>query len=56
MAMELNLHFPTPEEVIVRWEREESERLPFTVPLSDQERQNLAWYIEGYSSSYAADI
>jgi tetratricopeptide (TPR) repeat protein len=56
MDLELNLRFPTPEQVIVRLGDDESELLPFRGPLTEPDQQDLHWYLEVYATQYAADV
>ena len=60
MTLELNLRFPTPEQVIVRLieddDHDESEPLPFRSPLAVPDQQDLHWYLEVYAAQYAADV
>jgi hypothetical protein len=60
MNLELNLRFPTPEQVIVRLDddgdHDESEPLPFRGPLTEPDQQDLQWYLEVYAAQYAADV
>ncbi len=60
MSLELNLRFPTPEQVIVRLieddDHDESELLPFRGPLTEPDQQDLQWYLEVYAAQYAADV
>jgi tetratricopeptide (TPR) repeat protein len=56
MSLELNLRFPTPRQVIVRLDDDESEPLPFRGPLTEPDQQDLHWYLEVYAAQYAADV
>lgn len=55
MSLELNLRFPNPGQVIVRLGDNETPTLTFTNPLSDAERDNLAWYVETYGAHSLGD-
>lgn len=55
MTLELNLRFPDPHHVIVRLGDSETASLPFTNPISDQERRDLAWYVETYGAHSLGD-
>jgi len=60
MTLELNLRFPTPEQVVVRLieddDHNESQSLPFRGPLAPPDQQDLQWYLEVYAAQYAADV
>ncbi|MFO1430984.1 MAG: tetratricopeptide repeat protein [Candidatus Competibacteraceae bacterium] len=60
MTLELNLRFPTPEQVIVRLieddDHDESESLPFRGPLAVSDQQDLHWYLEVYAAQYVTDV
>jgi tetratricopeptide (TPR) repeat protein len=56
MNLELNLRFPTPRQVIIRLDDDESELLPFRGPLTVPDQQDLHWYLEVYAAQYAADV
>ncbi len=60
MSLELNLRFPTPEQVIVRLieddDHDESESLPFRGPLTEPGQQDLHWYLEVYAAQYVTDV
>ena len=50
MTLELNLRFPTPEQVVVRLGDEETAALAFANPFTDKDRKDLSWYVETYGS------
>ncbi len=52
MSVELNLRFPDPQHVIVKWGDSKLTSLDFQVPLTAKERHYLAWYLETYASHY----
>ncbi|MBW4592461.1 MAG: CHAT domain-containing protein [Brasilonema angustatum HA4187-MV1] len=54
--MELNLRFPEINQVIVKLDEQETERLPFTSPLSAEDQENIRWYLETYSTHYTTDV
>lgn len=52
MSVELNLRFPDPRHIIVRWGDLETEKLNFRSPLDAKERKDLTWYLETYAAHY----
>ncbi len=60
MPLELNLHFPDPQHIIVSLisdnNHEETELLDFTYPLTDKDYQQIRWYLEKYATPYSTDI
>jgi hypothetical protein len=50
MPIELNLRFPDPAHVVVRYDGEETAALPFAIPLTAKDHQDLRWYVETYGS------
>lgn len=55
MTVELNLRFPDPEHVIVRFDDRETESLPFSNPITAQDREDLRWYVEVYATHALGD-
>ena len=50
MTLELNLRFPSPEQVVVRLGDDETAALAFANPVSERDRKDLSWYVETYGS------
>ncbi len=46
--MELNLRFPENNQVIVKFDDQETDRLDFVSPLSAADREEIRWYLETY--------
>jgi tetratricopeptide (TPR) repeat protein len=55
MSSELNLRFPDEAHVLVSLDGEESGRLPFSSPFTDQDRRDLPWYLEVYGAHSLGD-
>lgn len=53
--MELNLRFPDPGQVVVRYEDDESRALDFASPLTSEHLADIRWYLEVYGAQYTAD-
>ncbi len=53
--MELIIHFSSPTEFSVRYDDDETERLTFNNPISDEHYQDIRWYLETYSTAYIAE-
>ncbi|MFN6525988.1 tetratricopeptide repeat protein [Nostoc sp. ChiSLP03a] len=54
--MELNLRFPEINQVLVRLDDLETDRLNFTSPLAAEDLEDIRWYFEVYANSYTADV
>jgi tetratricopeptide (TPR) repeat protein len=54
--MELNLRFPEINQVIIKLDEQETERLPFTSPLSAEDQEDIRWYLETYAAYYTTDV
>ncbi|MDZ7959330.1 MAG: tetratricopeptide repeat protein [Aulosira sp. DedQUE10] len=54
--MELNLRFPEINQVIVRLDDLETDRLNFTSPLAAEDLEDIRWYFEVYATNYTADV
>ncbi len=46
MSTELNLRFPNPEQVVVRFGDDETAALPFQNPLTAKDHADIRWYVE----------
>jgi tetratricopeptide (TPR) repeat protein len=55
MSSELNLRFPDEAHVLVTYDGEETERLPFQSPLTPRDRRDLPWYLEVYGAHSLGD-
>jgi hypothetical protein len=53
--VELNLRFPTAEQVIVRFNANETENLAFQSPVTKKDLADLGWYIEVYAAQCEPD-
>jgi tetratricopeptide (TPR) repeat protein/CHAT domain-containing protein len=56
MALELNLRFPDPGQVVIQLEEEESGAISFASPLGAAALKDIRWYLEVYSAQYTADV
>ncbi|BDI17456.1 hypothetical protein ANSO36C_32580 [Nostoc cf. commune SO-36] len=54
--MELNLRFPENNQVIVKFDEQETDRLAFASPLSAADREEICWYLETYAAHYTMDV
>ena len=54
--IELNIRFPNPSQVIVKFEDDETESLAFQSPFDKNDFSDIAWYLETYAASYIADV
>jgi hypothetical protein len=55
MPAELNLRFPDPDHVVVRFGDEETAALPFADPLTAKDHQDIRWYVEVYGAHSLGD-
>jgi len=60
MLLELNLHFPDSQHIIVSLNadngREETDLLDFSSPFSEKDFDKIRWYLENYATEYSTDI
>jgi tetratricopeptide (TPR) repeat protein len=60
MLLELNLHFPDPQHIIISLNtdngREETDLLDFSSPFSEKDFKKIRWYLENYATEYSTDI
>ncbi|MFN6569639.1 CHAT domain-containing protein, partial [Dendronalium sp. ChiSLP03b] len=56
LNMELNLRFPEINQVIVRLDDLETDRLNFTSPLAAEDLEDIRWYFEVYATNYTTDV
>ncbi|MEM9272541.1 MAG: CHAT domain-containing protein [Cyanobacteria bacterium P01_F01_bin.143] len=54
--MELNLRFPTTNQVIVKLDDNETEALEFISPIVEADLKDIQWYLETYAAQYTADV
>jgi hypothetical protein len=54
--MELDLRFANAQQVVVTLEGEESEPIAFVSPFTDEDLQELRWYLETYAAAYIMDV
>jgi tetratricopeptide (TPR) repeat protein/CHAT domain-containing protein len=52
---ELSLRFLSQNQVIVKFENEESETLAFKLPITKKDLEDLRWYIEVYAAQYTGE-
>lgn len=56
MSLELSLRFPEINQLVIKLEELETDYLDFISPLSEDELQEIRWYLEVYSTSYTTDL
>ncbi|MEL7355821.1 MAG: CHAT domain-containing protein [Cyanobacteria bacterium J06560_6] len=56
MSLELNLRFPEPGSLVIKFDESESDRLSFEMPLTVRDQEDIRWYLEVYSAQYTADV
>lgn len=54
--LELNLRFPKINQVIVKFDDDETDTLDFVSPLSQEDLKDIQWYLEIYGSRYTTDV
>jgi hypothetical protein len=54
--IELNIRFPAPNQVIVKFDEDETETLDFQSPFNKYDFEDIAWYLETYAAHYIADV
>ncbi len=54
--MELNLRFPNENQVVVKFDEQETDALDFASPLTEADLKEISWYLEKYPVQYAADV
>ncbi len=55
MSQELNLRFPDQDHVVVSFDGETTGTLPFAVPLTAKDREDIQWYLEVYGAHSLGD-
>lgn len=53
--MELNLRFSSVNQVVVKGDRQETDTIDFTSPLTEDDLKDIQWYLETYSNYYTSD-
>ncbi len=56
MTVELNLRFPEINQVIVRFDENETDTLDFESPISEEDQKNIQWYLEVYATRYTTEV
>ena len=56
MYQELNLEFPTENQVIVHFNDQHSNRLDFQSPVTEEDQKDIQWYLEVYAHLYTTDV
>lgn len=56
MKLELNLRFPSQNQVIVKFDDDETGSLDFHPPFDKQDFSDIAWYLEIYAEHYITDV
>ncbi|WP_392477392.1 tetratricopeptide repeat protein [Nostoc sp. C110] len=54
--MELNLRFPENNQVIVEFDKQDTDRLDFASPLNAVDTEEIRWYLEKYVTDYTTDV
>jgi CHAT domain-containing protein len=53
---ELNIRFPSHNQVIVKFDDDETETLDFQTPFDKNNFSDMAWYLETYAARYITDV
>ncbi|MDP8963007.1 MAG: CHAT domain-containing protein, partial [Cyanobacteriota bacterium] len=56
MTVELNLRFPEINQVIVRFDENETDTIDFESPISEEDQKNIQWYLEVYAAQYTTEV
>jgi tetratricopeptide (TPR) repeat protein len=56
MHQELNLEFPTENQVIIHFHDQHSDRLDFQSPVTEEDQKDISWYLEVYAYLYTTDV
>jgi hypothetical protein len=56
MTVELNLRFPEINQVIVRFDENETDTLDFESPISEEDQKKIQWYLEVYAAQYTTEV
>ena len=56
MSCELNLRFPNNNQVVVKFDEQETEKIDFVSPLNEEDLQDIRWYLETYAAQYTTDV
>ncbi|MCP4756778.1 MAG: hypothetical protein GY866_38435, partial [Proteobacteria bacterium] len=55
MAEELVLFFPNADQVFMKYNDETTRTLSFNSPVTDEDREDIRWYLEVYAVQYTAE-
>jgi len=55
MTQELNLSFSGSDKVSITYDDQKTDALPFVSPLTEEDHQDIRWYLETYAALYTAD-
>jgi len=56
MPQELNLEFPTENQVIIHFNDQHSDKLDFQSPVLPEDQKDIRWYLEVYAYLYTTDV
>ena len=56
MTVELNLRFPQINQVIVKFDDDETDTLDFESPLREEDQKDIRWYLEVYAVQYTTEV
>ncbi len=56
MPKELNLGFPTKNQVIIHFDSHSSELLEFQSPVTEEDQKDIRWYLEVYAHLYTTNV
>ncbi|MEK8016568.1 MAG: tetratricopeptide repeat protein [Candidatus Parabeggiatoa sp.] len=56
MPQELNLEFPSENQVIIHFNEQHSEPLNFQSPVTEEDQKDIRWYLEVYAYLYTTDV
>jgi len=56
VTLELNLRFPQINQVIVKFDDDETDTLDFASPLSEEDQKEIRWYLEVYATRYTTEV
>jgi len=54
--IELNIRFPSQNQVIIKFDDDETETLEFQSPFDKNDFSDIAWYLETFAAQYIADV
>lgn len=56
MSCELNLRFPNNNQVVIKFDDQETDTLDFVSPVDEEDLQDIRWYLETYAAQYTTDV